>query len=305
MTSRTAALNSPRNLHQGEVMRRAVLLLLILCLSATALAAAPQGSGKSLAELFQEARAAQSAGKKEEALKLAELAVKENAKEAGAFALRGLIREEQDRHQGALEDFTKVVTLDPDAAQFWNRRGAVHFKLGHVKESIQDFDRFVKLRPDESKGHWMRGISYYYAGRFEDGRKQFEGYESVDTNDVENAVWRYLCMAKTVGVAKARAALLKIGQDKRVPMMEVYAMFQGKVPPADILKVAEAGEPKSAQLNRQLFYAHLYLGLYHEANGDAAKALEHLSRATEHRIGHYMWDVARVHRDLLRAAKKS
>ncbi len=283
-------------------MRR---LLLIVAVSLGMVAAsARQESGKSLEELFKAARAAQDAGKKDEALRLAELAVKEHPKEAGAYALRGLIREEQDQFKGALADFTQVVTLEPKAAQFWNRRGAVHFKLGHIPESIQDFDKFVALRPDEAKGHWMRGISYYYAGRFEDGRKQFEGYESVDTNDVENAVWRYLCMAKTVGVEKARAALLKIGQDRRVPMMEVYALFQGKAQPAAVLKAAEAGKADAALRNSQRFYAQLYLGLYHEANGDAAKALEHLSRAAEHRINHYMWDVARVARNTLSASMR-
>jgi lipoprotein NlpI len=282
-----------------------LLLVLTLGLGLAAPVAATPSPGKSLEQLVKEARAAQAAGMKAEALRLADQAVKEHPKEVTAHVLRAVIREEQDQYQGALDDFTTAVKLDPKAAQLWNRRGAVHFKMGHIKESIQDFDQYIKLLPDEANGHWMRGISYYYAGRHEDGRKQFEGYENVDTNDVENAVWRYLCMAKTVGVEKARAGLLKIGKDRRVPMMEVYALFQGKLKPADILKAAEADNPTPAQLNRQLFYAHLYLGLYHEANGDAAKALEHLSRATEHRIGHYMWDVARVHRDILKAAKKT
>jgi tetratricopeptide (TPR) repeat protein len=279
-------------------MRR-VFLVVALSLGLAGAAPARQGSGKSLEELFQAARAAQKAGKKDEALRLADQAVKAYPKEAGAFALRGLIREEQDDLKGSLADFTKVLELQPDAAQFWDRRGAVNFKSGHIKESIQDFDKAIELQPDLANGHWMRGISYYYAGRYDDGRRQFERYESVDTNDVENAVWRYLCMAKAIGVEKARAALLKIGKDKRVPMMEVYELFQGKLKPEDVLKAAEAGEAPAALRNRQRFYAHLYLGLFHEANGDAAKALEHLRRAVEHRINHYMWDVARVGRDTL------
>ena len=65
-----------------------------------------------------------------------------------------------------------------------------------MKESLADFDKFLALRPAEKNGHWKRGISLYYAGRFEDGKKQFEGYENVDTNDVENAVWHFLCNAR-------------------------------------------------------------------------------------------------------------
>ena len=43
------------------------------------------------------------------------------------------------------------------------------------------------------------------------------------------------------------------------------------------------------------------IGLYLDAAGDHKQALEHLSRATDdYHIGHYMWYVARVHRDRLR-----
>ena len=146
----------------------------------------------------------------------------------------------------------------------------------------------------------MRGISLYYAGRYADGCKQFEGYEKVDTNDVENAVWHYLCNVRVVGRDKARAALLKIGNDKRVPMMVVYKLFQGEAKPEDVLAAAQADAVPKERRNAALFYAHLYLGLYWESEGDKKKALEHLTQAaTKYRIGHYMGDVARVHAELL------
>ena len=50
---------------------------------------------------------------------------------------------------------------------------------------------------------------------------------------------------------------------------------------------------------------HLYLGLYYEATGDGRLALEHLTKAADdHPFPHYMGDVARVHRDLLRKQAK-
>src|SRR5207237_4347587 len=141
------------------------------------------------------------------------------------------------------------------AAEAYNQSASEHLKLGHFDQAIKDFDKFLELKPAEEPGHWRRGIAYYYAGKFEEGRRQFEGYEKVDDNDVENAVWRYLCMARGEGVEKARAALLKIGNDRRVPMMQVYALFSGKAEPADLLAAARAGEPPAAELNQRLFYA--------------------------------------------------
>jgi lipoprotein NlpI len=209
-------------------------------------------------------------------------------------------------------DWTKTVDLatqalkaDPKLADAFNLRGAALFMRGKFKESVADFDRYLKLAPNKAAGHWQRGISLYYAKDYDKGRKQFEGYEKEDTNDVENAVWHFLCVARKDGVKKARTKILKIGKDPRVPMMEVYDLFKGSIKPADVLKAAEAGDVAAALRKRQLFYAHLYLGLYYDATGDAKKALEHMALADEkYRIGHYMGDVARVHHELLKKAPK-
>src|SRR5208283_4729806 len=158
----------------------------------------------------------------------------------------------------------QVLKLDPTAAEVYDRRGSIHFKLGKMKESLADFDRFLELRPKEFAGHWRRGITCYYAGSFDEGRKQFEGYEKVDTNDVENAVWHFLCLARAEGPDKARASILKIGKDARVPMMQVYALYAGKGKPEDVIAATEASKPTPEQLHVRLFYAHLYLGLYYE-----------------------------------------
>jgi lipoprotein NlpI len=107
-----------------------------------------------------------------------------------------------------------------------------------------------------------------------------------------------------MGVDKARAALLKIGNDQRVPMMKIYALYGGQARPEEVLTAATVGNPPPERLNEQLFYAHLYLGLYYEVAGDKKLALKHLTEAAEkHKIGHYMWDVAHVHVDLLHKPK--
>jgi lipoprotein NlpI len=252
-------------------------------------------------ELLEKARAALKHGKEADALKLATKAIDQEPKNAVPWLVRGTIHESSRQHAKAVADFDKAIALDAKLADAYDRRGSEHFKLGHIKESVADFDKYLELEPERKNGHWKRGISLYYAGKFDDGRKQFEGYEKVDTNDVENAVWHFLCAARQDGVKKARTAILKIGKDKRVPMMQVYDLYAGKAKPADVLDAAKAGDPPAEQLNARLFYAHLYLGLYAEATGDKKLALEHLTTAADkHKIGHYMWDVAKVHRDVLK-----
>ena len=50
-----------------------------------------------------------------------------------------------------------------------------------------------------------------------------------------------------------------------------------------------------------MFYAHLYLGLYHEVGGDQPLADKYIHLAADKtladnpEINRYMWDVARIH----------
>lgn len=260
-----------------------------------------QAADPKVSDLLEKARVAWKQGKSSEAVQLADQAVGLEPKNVILRMFRGSLREALRQHEKAVADYSQAINLDPKLAEAYDRRGGEQFKRGKVAESLADFDKFLALTPDAKPGHWRRGISCYYAGQFDEGKKQFESYEKVDTNDVENGVWHFICNARKVGVEKARAEMLKIGKDGRVPMNEVYALFGGKLKPADVLAAAQAGNPPEEQLKVRLFYAHLYLGIWFDIIGDAKQAREHLDLAADkYRIGHYMGDVAQVHRDLLK-----
>jgi lipoprotein NlpI len=168
------------------------------------------------------------------------------------------------------------------------------FRRGRIEESVAGFDRLVKLAPNALPQLWQRGIALYYAGRFKDCRAQFESHRTVNPNDVENAAWHFLCVARAESPAKAKAALLPVGPDSRVPMSQIYQMFRGELTVEQVLKAG------GAQLESQ-FYAELYSGLYLEALGNPDEALKHIRNAAADRYSGsgYMHDVARVHRDRL------
>jgi lipoprotein NlpI len=223
-------------------------------------------------------------------------------KKIDALIARARLLESMDKFDEAVAEWSKVIELqlDKDSADSYQFRGLVRFKAGQIKESIADFDEYIKRVPKAKISHWQRGISYYYAAEYENGRKQFEGYQDFDSNDVENAVWRFMCMVRADGIDKARKTILKIGDDRRVPMRQVYDLYKGDLKPDDVLAAANAGKVGPSQRNSQLFYAHLYVGIYYDLVNDKKKAFDHVNKAAEeHRIGHYMWDVARIHRDML------
>jgi len=200
----------------------------------------------------------------------------------------------------AVELLTAAIRQDSKLATAYYIRGREHFCLGKIRESVSDFDKYVELRPKAEAPLWERGISYYYDGKYDKGAKQFEQYQTYDDADVENSAWRYLCMAQSQSVTKAREAMLPIENDTRIPMMQIYNLYRGKLTPADVLEAAKAGDPDERSLHRRLFYAHLYIGLYHEVAGKEDDALRHIGLAAEkYRIGHYMGDVAHVHNQIL------
>ncbi len=170
-------------------------------------------------------------------------------------------------------------------------RAVVEFEAGRFTESAVLFDRLAAAVPDRAAHLWQRGIALYYAERYADCRRQFEVHRTVNPDDVENAAWHFLCVARAESPAAARAALLPVGPDSRPPMREVYEMFRGTLTVEQVL--AAAGAQTGAQ-----FYARLYIGLFFEARGMADQSLPQLRLAADDRfkdVGGYMQMVARVH----------
>jgi lipoprotein NlpI len=170
-------------------------------------------------------------------------------------------------------------------------RAIEDFLAGRISASVAGFDRVTALAPGAAPQLWQRGIALYYVGRYEDCRRQFESHRTVNPDDVENAAWHFLCVARAESPDKARAALLPVGPDPRAPMREIYQMFGGGLSTDAVL--AAGRQNASAQ-----FYAALYVGLYEEAHGRHASAIRHLSTAASDKYasaGGYMHRVAVLH----------
>jgi lipoprotein NlpI len=187
-----------------------------------------------------------------------------------------------------------TTALAEETVQTAFDRGVRLFFDAKPKESVAAFDELLKLEPKVKPELWQRGLSLYYAGDFKGGREQFETHQTYNTNDVENAAWHFLCVAKAESVEAARKVLIPIEGDARIPMKQVHELFAGKGSAEEVLKAAESGEGDGLRNHR--CFAHLYLGLYFESLGDQAKAKEHMVKAaTDFKMDHYMGKVAQVH----------
>jgi len=201
----------------------------------------------------------------------------------------------------AIKLLNQIEKLDNTIAVVFYLRGRIHFQQAAFEQSVRDFNRYVVLDPKIESRQWERGISMYYAKQYKQGASQFELYQTYHNQDVENSVWRFLCMVPDSGVAKARKVMLPIENDRRIPMMNVFEMYRGTASPADVLQAVEQGDPTKEVKSTRAFYAHLYLGLYYEVTDKPKLARKYIQLAANPQLlGHaginsYMWDVARVH----------
>jgi lipoprotein NlpI len=178
-------------------------------------------------------------------------------------------------------------------------KAVADFEAGRVVDSATGFDTVVQAAPLLAPRLWQRGVTLFYAGRFADCKSQMEATMRVSPDDVENAAWHYMCVARLESPARARASLLPVQLDTRVPMKEIYEMLRGTMTPDAVVKAA--GATPAGQ-----FYANFYAGLYYDVNGDRTRALPAMTTAAMDRYamaGGYMHAAARIHLARLRGGR--
>jgi lipoprotein NlpI len=200
--------------------------------------------------------------------------------------------------ESILNELNERIAKEPNNEDLYVLRGSLYFRTGRIQESLADFDTAVEKAPELLPYLWQRGISQYYAKEYKKGAEQFVVHRTVNPNDVENAFWHFLCVAKTEGIEKASREVLLAGQDGREPLMQVQQLIQGKLPEEAVAEVTEKG-PRSTK-----FYGYLYLGLYADAAGDSAKSMQYLEKCLKVDYPGYMYDVAKVHLQLLKGKQE-
>ena len=212
-------------------------------------------------------------------------------------------------YEKSLDELNKAIKAGGSPSEqvsLHSRRGDALFFLGRFAEAVADYEKMVALEPSLDRSHWRRGIAYFYAGRFADAAHQFEIYHVFDNVDRENGIWRYFSQVRAHGPKGGGKGLLKYEKDDREPFGDVYRMFARTMTGKQVLERIAGAKVDEAEREKRLFYAELYVGLNEAIENRPRKALAHLNRAVANRwpakagFGpHYMWQVGRLHRDLL------
>ena len=208
--------------------------------------------------------------------------------------------------QNKTKSLSAAIEKAPDRIALYSQRGDAHFFLSQFDKAVADYEKMVEIDPKTDVGHWRLGIAYYFAGKHEAGAKQFGKYHRFDQIDRENGIWKFLCQSKTLGVEKARKQLIEYEKKDRAPLPAVYEMFRGKTTAKQLLARIQSANLSKTERQKQLFYAHMYVGFAELSQKREKAALPFFKKAAENnwpmQAGYgpnYMQHVCRIQHALL------
>lgn len=195
--------------------------------------------------------------------------------------------------EAALARINGAISESPSPLH--HQRAALHFQLGRFDEAIQDYDTAIRSgAPHDDDSCWERGLAQYYAGNYKAGAEQFARYHRVGALDIENGLWRFLCIAEDEGLEKARATIFAYPQQVRLPFPALLALYLGTGDADAVLNEAARDTASPEELNSRRFYAHYYLAKFYEISDDTPRARTHLAEALQHPIAHFMYACAEI-----------
>lgn len=98
-------------------------------------------------------------GNKADALRDYDLLLKVEPRHRGALTNRSLLLMEGEHYESALEDLNILVEDDPTDWRILYERGYCYGLMGKHKKAVEDFSRVINLNPEHAEAYAQRGVS--------------------------------------------------------------------------------------------------------------------------------------------------
>jgi tetratricopeptide (TPR) repeat protein len=102
--------------------------------------------------------------------------IRQEPKNAVAYANRGEIYRSIGDYEHAIRDFTQAIKLDPKYALPYDRRGLTYYQKGLFEHAMTDFEKEIKLNPEYGPTYNNRGLVYEAKG---DRDRAFAGFDQA------------------------------------------------------------------------------------------------------------------------------
>ena len=86
----------------------------------------------------------------------------------------GLVYDELNREDKAIENFKEAINLNPRYAKAHNDLGTVYGKIGEFDLALEEFNAAIKIDKDYADAHFNKGILLEFLGEEDKAREEFE-----------------------------------------------------------------------------------------------------------------------------------
>jgi len=91
-----------------------------------------------------------------------------------ALKIKGDTLVDTKDYAGALQCYSRAISIKPETVEFWLDRGFLHFHHGTLDDALNDFSAAISLKPKYGLYYAHRWMVYSRMGRQVDAEKEFE-----------------------------------------------------------------------------------------------------------------------------------
>jgi tetratricopeptide (TPR) repeat protein len=102
-----------------------------------------------------------------------------------AYLNRGVAFENKGELNKAIEDYEKVIDIDPLYFEAYNNLGVLYGQNGLFDRAIEYFNKSIGIDPAYVDAYVNRGIAYAVSGRYDSALKDFDKAVLLDQNSAE------------------------------------------------------------------------------------------------------------------------
>ncbi|MBN2351715.1 MAG: tetratricopeptide repeat protein [Spirochaetales bacterium] len=206
--------------------------------------------------------------------------ISQNPRNILMYTNRGYERYIRNDFQGAIEDFKKALTLDPDYAAAYNNMGTVYSAKGDLEQAVKEYDKAVQLDPRYAEAYNNRGKAYADMRDYKQAMKDFNKTIELNPNYAEaykNRGNAYSDLGDRAMADKDYAKAIEVDPEFADAYINRGNLFSVK---GDIDN-AIANYRKAVELNPNYAEAYNNLGLAYQAKGALDSSLKDFDKAIE------------------------
>ncbi|KAL2130609.1 hypothetical protein VTI74DRAFT_6193 [Chaetomium olivicolor] len=125
--------------------------------------------------------------------------------EAYAYNLRGTFRCLKGKHEDALADLTKSITLDPEMTQSYIKRASMNLELGAPDKAEEDFAAALAKNAEDPDIYYHRAQLHFIKGEFAEAQKDYQKSIDLDRDFIFSHIQLGVTQYKMGSIASSMA----------------------------------------------------------------------------------------------------